>query len=61
MDAVREVLRMDSSTVNRHTGAVAGVERSFVRGVGKRPGSQRMLIVLDVRRVVDVQNAPALA
>ena len=46
--------------LNLRPAVVAGVDRSFVRGVGKRDGSQRMLIVLDVRRVVDVQSAPAL-
>ena len=59
VDAVQEVLRMNRGAIEPPPPVVAGVDRSYVSGVGKRDGAKGMLIVLDIGRVLD--ESPVLA
>ena len=57
VDDVREVLRLNRSAIEPPPPVIAGVDAAFIRGVGKRGGGKRMLILLDLHRVVRVEPA----
>ena len=57
VDDVREVLRLNRSAIEPPPPVIAGVDAAFIRGVGKRGGGKRMLILLDLQRVVRVEPA----
>jgi purine-binding chemotaxis protein CheW len=57
VDSVSEVIRVSRSAIEPPPPVVAGVDAGFVRGVGKLQNGQRMLIVLDLARVLAVETA----
>jgi purine-binding chemotaxis protein CheW len=50
VDAVSEVLRLPSDTVEPPPAMVTGIESDYIKGVGKLDG--RLLILLDVARIL---------
>ncbi len=50
VDAVSEVLRLPSDTVEPSPAMVTGIESDYIKGVGKLDG--RLLILLDVARIL---------
>ncbi len=59
VDAVTEVLRLERWQVEPPTGAtVAGVEASFLRGVGKV--GDRLIILLDVDQILDPETSGSI-
>ena len=59
VDAVSEVLRFSRDAIEPPPPIVKGVDASFVKGVGKLKGGQRMLIILELSRVLSMEGAPA--
>ena len=57
VDDVREVLRLSRDAIEPPPPVIAGVDAAFIRGVGKRGAGKRMLILLDLQRVVRVEPA----
>jgi purine-binding chemotaxis protein CheW len=57
VDSVSEVLRVRRSAIEPPPPVVAGVDAGFVRGVGKLQDGQRMIIILDLARLVAVDEA----
>jgi purine-binding chemotaxis protein CheW len=57
VDSVSEVLRISQDAIEPPPPVVAGVDASFVQGVGKLQGGQRMLIILDLARVLSLGQA----
>jgi acetaldehyde dehydrogenase (acetylating) len=51
VDGVAEVLRISDETIEAAPEATAGVDSSFIRGIGKM--GERLVIVLDLERVSD--------
>jgi len=54
VDAVSEVLRIQSSTVEPPPAVVAGVESEYIKGVGKL--DDRLLILLDLDKLVSMEE-----
>ncbi|MBA1335061.1 MAG: Positive regulator of CheA protein activity (CheW) [Firmicutes bacterium] len=50
VDQVEEVLRINESSIEATPEVVAGVDRQYIRGIGKLEG--RLIIILDVERVL---------
>jgi purine-binding chemotaxis protein CheW len=59
VDSVSEVLRLGRDSIEPPPPVVAGVEASFIEGVGKLQGGQRMLIILNLPRVLSMEAAAA--
>lgn len=59
VDAVSEVLRLAAGAIEPPPPVVAGIDTSFVQGVGKLHGGQRMLIILDMAKVLSVDRVAA--
>lgn len=58
VDAVSEVLRLPSDTVEPPPAIVTGTESEYIKGVGKLDG--RLLILLDVARILSRTERDAL-
>lgn len=58
VDAVSEVLRLPSDTVEPPPAIVTGAESDYIRGVGKLDG--RLIILLDVSRILSRSEKDAL-
>ena len=58
VDAVSEVLRIQSSTVEPPPAVVAGVESEYIKGVGKL--DDRLLILLDLDKLVSMGKSPCV-
>jgi len=61
VDSVSEVLRVGRDAIEPPPAVIDGVDASFVKGVGKLNGGQRMVIVLDLPRVLAIEGEPAAA
>ena len=61
VDAVSEVLRFSRDAIEPPPPIVQGVDASFVKGVGKLRGGERMLIILELDRVVSMDGAATAA
>ncbi|MBO9540963.1 chemotaxis protein CheW [bacterium] len=60
VDAVREVLRLDSEAVSATPELVAnGIDASFFKGVGQL--GDRLIILLDLQRLLSMEEIAALA
>jgi len=59
VDSVSEVLRFSRDAIEPPPPIVKGVDASFVKGVGKLEGGQRMLIILELSRVLLMEGAAA--
>jgi purine-binding chemotaxis protein CheW len=56
VDTVSEVLRLPKDCIEPPPAVVTGVDASFIKGIGKLNNGQRMLIILDLSRVLVEQN-----
>ena len=56
VDTVSEVLRLTKDCIEPPPAVVTGVDASFIKGIGKLNNGQRMLIVLDLSRVLVEQG-----
>lgn len=54
VDTVSEVLRFNQGGIEPPPAVVTGVDVSFIQGIGKLNNGQRMLIILDLERVLAV-------
>lgn len=54
VDSVTEVLRLDDSSIEPPPASAAGVQGSFIRGIGKV--GDRLVILLDLDKVFDREN-----
>ena len=61
VDSVSEVLRISGESIEPPPPVIEGVDASFVKGVGKLDGGQRMVIILDLDRVLSIEGARAVA
>ena len=52
VDTVSEVLRFNKEGIELPPAVVTGVDASFIKGIGKLNNGQRMLIILDMNRVL---------
>ncbi len=59
VDSVSEVLRLPSSTIEPPPEIVTGVNSEYIKGVAKL--EDRLLIFLDLSRVIDVSEIAAMA
>ncbi len=59
VDAVSEVLRLPASTIEAPPEIVTGVNSEYIKGVAKL--KDRLLIFLDLSRVIDVEQMQAVA
>jgi purine-binding chemotaxis protein CheW len=57
VDTVSEVLRLTKDCIEPPPAVVTGVDASFIKGIGKLNNGQRMLIVLDLSRVLVEQGS----
>ena len=56
VDTVSEVLRLSKDCIEPPPAVVTGVDASFIKGIGKLNDGQRMLIILDLSRVLVEQG-----
>jgi purine-binding chemotaxis protein CheW len=59
VDAVSEVLRLPASTIEAPPEIVTGVNSEYIKGVAKL--KDRLLIFLDLSKVIDVETLQAVA
>lgn len=57
VDAVSEVMRLANDAIEPPPPVVAGIDASFVKGVGKLADGQHMLIILDLAQVIGAEAA----
>ena len=56
MDSVTEVLRVQKASIQDAPGKIVGIDKEYIWGVTKRSAESHLIMLLDVERILRVDD-----